>query len=363
MSKDDFFERLGEAGKLKHDLLSQYLPTWLNILGSAYPSGLARTLHYVDTHAGPGRYVQDQALGSPLLALAAAERVLESRQGFNLSAHFIESKKEHVEALNLELSRMDIDPNRVRVKVWPGDFAEELPRVLEGIPRGEALFTFIDPFGYDVPMSLVRSALAGRRYAEVFLTLMSDFMARFASDGTKTTTLTNVIGSGDWKSFIDQPGVKPKILELYCLNIVRDPEGARPSRDKRLAFPIEIKPGTTKDVYALIHISHAAFARQVMESAAKAALGAPQQMLISDPRTKDLVLDVLGGRTMEALEVAAGVWRESPFLWWDPHVRQALGELHASGAIEVFMFSKVKGYVPRLVGKPIAGKDRISRAG
>lgn len=361
MSTEDFFERLGEAGKLKHEVLSRYLPAWMRILGGSLPSGEGRTLHYVDTHSGPGRYVQDRALGSPLLAIEAAGKVQDSRPNLKFAAHLIEAKSEHINTLKSEVSQLQYDPDRISINVHTGDFAEVLPAVLRSIPSGEALFVFIDPFGYDVPMRLVKSVLAGRRYAEVFLTLMSDFMARFASDQTKAATLTDVVGSDEWKGFIGTPGVERKMVELYCRNVMGDPPGRRPSTQRRLALPIEISPSFAKSLYYLLHISHSPKARRVMEKAADGALGEPQQLLFSDPRANATVREALTNTsgTVDVLEVAALVWRIDPSLRWDPHIRKALEDLHAEGSIEVHRHSKGKGYVPRDVGKRVTDKDRV----
>ncbi len=368
MNKDDFFEQLGEAGKLKHGVLDQYLPAWLRILGKNLPSGEGRTMHYIDTHAGPGRYKVDQAPGSPVLAIQAAARVLDTYPDLRFAVHLIEADPEHVAALKQEIAGLDIDRDRVQITVWPGDFAEQLPKVLEQIPYEEALFVFIDPFGYDVPMSLVRKALAGRRYAEVFLTLMSDFMARFASDPTKADTLTAVVGSDAWKSFLKEKGVERKMIELYCRNLVADPPGERASRNKRIAFPIEINPTFAKGLYSMIHVSHSPKAREVMERATKAVFGTPAQLLLSHPRDTATVLDALRGMhgTVDVLDLAANVWRLDPFLLWDPHIRKALGELHETGAIEVYRLSTSKGsksYVPREAGKTLTLSDRVKLTG
>lgn len=75
MSGDFFDERKGPA-VLKHALLSRYVRPYFNKTASRSPDGRGM---YIDGYAGPGSYDDDEAHGSPVVAVEALEPVRGSR--------------------------------------------------------------------------------------------------------------------------------------------------------------------------------------------------------------------------------------------------------------------------------------------
>src|SRR5665648_289999 len=69
--KDDDPEKWGytEHTKIKHEILSKYLETWIRILGVKY-----KKLYYIDCFAGRGIYA-DGTAGSPIIALQSAKKM------------------------------------------------------------------------------------------------------------------------------------------------------------------------------------------------------------------------------------------------------------------------------------------------
>ena len=63
-------QHLKRVSRIKHQILTGYLPPWAVILGSAFD-----LLYYVDCFAGPGQYESDGRTvdGSPVIAVKSAK--------------------------------------------------------------------------------------------------------------------------------------------------------------------------------------------------------------------------------------------------------------------------------------------------
>ena len=61
---------LKRVSRIKHQILTRYVPSWAIILGSTFD-----LLYYVDCFAGPGRYESDgeQVDGSPIIVVKAGK--------------------------------------------------------------------------------------------------------------------------------------------------------------------------------------------------------------------------------------------------------------------------------------------------
>lgn len=76
-------QHLKRVSRVKHEILSRYLPSWVAILGSALDK-----LYYVDCFAGPGHYESngDTVDGSPIIAVKAAKAFAEKQTGRKLAS-------------------------------------------------------------------------------------------------------------------------------------------------------------------------------------------------------------------------------------------------------------------------------------
>ena len=77
-----------EQTRFKHDILSNYMTLWGNILGKPRPDQI-RKLHYVDCFAAGGRYSEDHP-GSPIIAMRIGQELNERNKDCFLECHFVE---------------------------------------------------------------------------------------------------------------------------------------------------------------------------------------------------------------------------------------------------------------------------------
>ena len=74
-------QHLKRVSRIKHQILTRYLPSWATILGSAFD-----LLYYVDCFAGPGQYESEgtHVDGSPIIAVKAGKEFAEKHPGKRL---------------------------------------------------------------------------------------------------------------------------------------------------------------------------------------------------------------------------------------------------------------------------------------
>ena len=78
---------LKRVSRIKHQILTRYLPSWAVILGSTFD-----LLYYVDCFAGPGRYESDgeQVDGSPIIAVKAGKEFATKNSGKKLGVVLVD---------------------------------------------------------------------------------------------------------------------------------------------------------------------------------------------------------------------------------------------------------------------------------
>jgi three-Cys-motif partner protein len=72
--------RLRRNKQVKHDILSEYLKRFIAVLSGGSRHAGPRTLHYVDSIAGRGRYSEGEP-GSPLIAMEIGQELSDFREG------------------------------------------------------------------------------------------------------------------------------------------------------------------------------------------------------------------------------------------------------------------------------------------
>ena len=109
----------------------------------------------------------------------------------------------------------------MKVHVEQCDFAKRLRDELDRIEAaGKVMapaFVFVDPFGYQIPLDLVRR-LMGHPSCEVMMTFMSQPVARAVNDNTKSGLLDALYGSDAWcetRDIDDFEARKERLLVLY----------------------------------------------------------------------------------------------------------------------------------------------------
>ena len=127
-------ERL-EWSRWKHAILEGYLPQMAIILRRFGPA------YIVDGFAGPGRYIDDDQDGSPLLAARHAAELEAFNSDYQLRCINVEQNKEVFS--NLQKATM---PFERFVTNYQGNFSAFVPAILQAISDKPTLF-FLDPIG------------------------------------------------------------------------------------------------------------------------------------------------------------------------------------------------------------------------
>lgn len=208
---------LDDHSKGKHIVLQRYLNAWLPIL-SRYNGRLL----IIDGFAGPGLYSNGHE-GSPLIALEAAMKHRDKAvQDQEIVFYFIESdlkRLEHLETLIKE--RYPKLPANFKVDFIGGKFDETLTQLLDSIDDQKKhlapCFAMIDPFGVsDTPMAIIQRLL-GNRKAEVYISVMYEFINRFLASSEFGPHLDRLFGSDAWRGALDLEDRSRKKEFLYNL--------------------------------------------------------------------------------------------------------------------------------------------------
>ena len=324
-----------EHTRVKHKILESYLTRWAAILGRRSQGGKARTLHYVDTHAGRAIY-NDGEQGSPIIAMKIGEELHEHLNGsMVLDCHNIEQNTDYFTQLEEEVRKAKVQCPSVQVKNYHGDFRQHIGEVFASIPAGEACFIFLDPFGYkDVELSTLFRFLEQRRYHEIFITFMSQFISRFMSDETKHSTLDTVLDTKTWREYIGRTESEAKVVDLYAHRIQE--VGKRRLGREVFAYPIKIVSGQSP--YYLIHVSQAPKARIVMEEAVlkNNALFQNSSPFLSIGCSEEEVLKIARSNpNIKALDLAGKIWLQHLHTTWKNGIRVAIKSLNTQEVLTI----------------------------
>ena len=351
MSKDSasrqerYWESPSAATRHKHSILHGYLDRWISILGGWDSRGEPSVLHYVDTHAGRGRH-KDGTAGSPIIAIERGDKIYNDRDGsFVLKCYFVEKSQEAYASLEREVEQALNAHNSVEAETYCGDFRDHIKGILERIPRWQPAFIFVDPFGYrEVTTGTLAEYLVGRCRAELFITVMDQYIARFASDKAKHRTLDNLFGDHRWREFIDhQSEVRGEMVDLYANLLQNEIEKQLGSEALIFVYPIKVSPSEPRQAsYHLIHASQHRKARLEMENAVlrrkEGILGpasSPIPILASGDVEK-LAYELATAKPgIRALELAEKVWFEHRYVTWRHGIRVAIKSLAEQQVLEV----------------------------
>lgn len=175
----------------KHQLMRHYIRAWFPILTI---QGYNKRVIFLDGFAGPGIY----NTGDPGSSFVALEALVASHH-FDQLSHttfdfvFVERRRDRFDRLQEEISefwrKMGGQPTNVRLHPIRGDFAYIARNVIPSLRQSAPMFAFIDPFGWSVPMSVIRDYLAGPG-CEVLFTFMYERVNQFITTSNDNTLLT-----------------------------------------------------------------------------------------------------------------------------------------------------------------------------
>lgn len=265
MEKNEkYWEDYTGLQKVKHDLLKRYLGGWFSIL-----SRYNRRILYVDTHAGRGKHTKGEK-GSPIVAL---ERLLTHKmkdqilQGSEIIFIYFEIDKNNKIQLEKEVSLIGKLPKEVVVKVYNDDYEGVVSNILDSLEReGKNLapsFFFIDPFGMDISMEVVKRILKNDK-AEIMINFMSWRVDLSLNNPAHEKMLNKLYGSDVWKilkKIDEQEERKTEAIKLY-IEILNVP------------FPlwIQMLDDNNKLKYTLIFATKHSAGNELMKQSAWAVL-------------------------------------------------------------------------------------------
>ena len=185
MAPQSVIWKLEDHTLAKHIILRKYLDAWLPILIHEGRRGLL-----IDGFAGPGEYIGGE-IGSPLIMINAYQqhRADSLRRG-TVKFLFVEldpSRSAHLQRkLQAHLQSQPLPPTAT-YEVYTGTFVDAMTRLLaSGCQQYDAMFVFIDPFGFShAPMSVIRD-LMGCPRCEVLITFMYKEINRFLEADYRT---------------------------------------------------------------------------------------------------------------------------------------------------------------------------------
>ena len=202
----------------KHRVLRNYMQAWLPIM-----SRWNGQVVFIDGFAGPGEYDRGEP-GSPVIAL----RTLidhQSRRRFACKFYyvFIEKDKRRCNHLSNLLTNMHAEiPENCNYEIINSAFDETLTVVLDKLDEQNSQsapsFIMIDPFGVsDTPMPVIARILANLK-AEVYISLMYEFINRFDKKVEHEARLDKLFGYDSWRigrNITNYEEKKQFYLELY----------------------------------------------------------------------------------------------------------------------------------------------------
>src|ERR1039457_6726451 len=132
-------KHLKRVSRIKHQILTRYLPSWATILGSAFDK-----LYYVDCFAGPGHYESEgrEVDGSPIIAVKAGKEFAEKNPGKKLGIVLVEDDSARLVQLKGCLNMTIPYPANFQVVTKLADSRAILPRVITGIKARKSAPSF-----------------------------------------------------------------------------------------------------------------------------------------------------------------------------------------------------------------------------
>lgn len=205
--------------------------------------------------------------------------------------HFYLMEKEPRNAAILrETVRQEAQHPKLKIHIEECDFSSKFKEELDTIEtRGTGIapaFVFIDPFGYWIPIDLIRRVLRFQS-CEVMVTFMAQSVARATRDASKAENLNVLFGSDVWRQTLTTKSFEAQMEEL--VKLYQKVVGARWTTKLRL---------TGQTDYTLMHFTNHPEGRNTMKRSVwsvKGKYGKPgvDQLLIKDhPDQGTLITEV-----------------------------------------------------------------------
>jgi three-Cys-motif partner protein len=217
MAKKDVKTNLLNHSEAKVRLLGEYLKRYLNIICN---DGYTQRIKIYDLFCGEGLY-DNGGEGSPLVAL----RVIKDIHFVNVSrstaipkidCHFNDIETDKVDKVKQVIKEKTLHYDEFgEINFSSTDYQLIVEDLLKALPKmkKQKAFIFIDPYEYKHIKASQLKALMAQKNAEVLLWLPTQFMYRFASNGTPEVLkdfIEELVPYKDWEesqsvwSFVSQ---------------------------------------------------------------------------------------------------------------------------------------------------------------
>jgi three-Cys-motif partner protein len=332
-----------ENTRVKHDILFEYLKGFIPILSAGNRGEPLSVLHYVDSHAGRGRYEGGEP-GSPIVATKVGQELHDYLGQYRadpvyLECYNVEYDRQNFDSLNSEIAAVRDRYPSVGVRSFFGPFQEHSEKNLGLIEPGEPTFVFIDPFGYRGVELQEVLRFVQRPRSKVFITFMSDLIGRWMTDTHKAEGMRKVFDTEDRRTLIGLQGITQQkaAVELYASQLMKR---AREQGKSLYVFPINVayenRPG---DIYHLVHVSQRPKARLVMEGAVTRVKGTSvEEQLFIAPEVEGYAVEALRNskvKRLTALDLAGEVWQKSLYASWRTDIKSAIRDLESSSEVGI----------------------------
>jgi three-Cys-motif partner protein len=336
-------QHLKRVSRIKHQILTRYLPSWATILGSAFD-----LLYYVDCFAGPGQYETDGEIvdGSPIIAVKAGKEFAAKNSGKKLGIVLVEDDNDQLKQLQDCLRATLPYPANFKVSARLANSHDLIPGIIGQIRKRQTApsFFLVDPYGHPLSISVMNDILALQR-SELLINFMWYRINMDMTNDAVQHHVSELFGDEDWKSqaFSSQHGMtkEKSVLKYFCDRL--SAQYVLPFRIRYDAQEDRVAGSRTK--YYLIHASNSLKAvllmKEVMwplgdEEGTFDFSGNSQGVLISQtPRLEELqsiLLREFAGQQVAFDDIRGKTWN-LPFI--EKHYRSVLQELRASGTVEV----------------------------
>lgn len=352
-------QHLKRVSRIKHEILTKYLPSWARILGSAFDR-----LYYIDCFAGPGRYEADNQLvdGSPVIAAKAGKDFALKNPGKRLGVVLVDDDPDQLARLDECLRETEPYPENFKVKTKLANSHLLIPRVLKQIEQRRPAPTFflVDPYGHPLAVPIMNDMLSLPQ-SELLINLMWYRINMDMENPMVQHHVTGLCGDEDWRRqpFMAQHGKQREDGFLDYFRNRLSAEYVLPFRIRYDAQEDNVPGSRTK--YYLLHASNSLKAvllmKEVMwhlgdEEGTFDFSGDSQGVLISETpqveQLRDILVREFEGQQLAFDDIRGKTWR-LPFI--EKHYRSVLQELRASGDVEVTPLSSK--------GKGLKGRDLV----
>lgn len=334
--QDDAPRHLKRVSRIKHQILTGYLPAWARILGSRN-----KLLCYFDCYAGPGAYESEghAVPGSPTIAVSSAIEFSRKHKEHRLVVRLIEADSAQLDRLRQALRPFQPYPNNLDVKIRPGDALSEITGVLDKVASLPPAFFMVDPYGHPLPLPVMNRILSQPK-SELLINLMWWRVSMDIANPSMQQRIDQLFGDRDWRNqlFVQSHGQQ---REREFIAYFKARLEARYVLEFRIRMDPEDRTGGSRTKYYLLHASNNVRAvllmKEVMwplgdeEGTFDYAAESQQVLISSTPRVEELqqiLTKRFAGQEVGFDELRERTW-ELPFI--EKHYRELLRQLESSG--------------------------------